>query len=745
MTAASYKPSKTAEQVLRSRYLVKDDTGKVVETPEEMFRRVARHVATAERVFDPEADVSVIEEKFFESMRGLEFLPNSPTLMNAGTDVGQLAACFVLPLGDSLEDIFEAAKQAAIIFKSGGGVGISFSHLRPRGDAVRSTGGVASGPVSFMHIFDTGAEVVKQGGRRRGAMMGALRVDHPDILEFIACKREPGKLTSFNTSVAVTDAFMTALKEDGEYEFVDPRTGRPDGRKRATDIFGAIVRCAHATGEPGLLFIDRMNATNPTPGQGEFETTNPCGETQLLPYESCNLASINLARMVAGGEVDEPRLSRTTQLAVHFLDNVVELNRHPLPEIAEVTKANRKIGLGVMGFAEMLIQLGVPYDSEEALALAGRVTRCIDRASREESERLAEVRGAFPNFEQSVLVGDGPGLRNATRLAVAPTGTISIIAGVTGGIEPVFSVGLHRRNILDGSEFFELHPLFEEFARRDGFHSKGLVRKVARAVSIAGMNEVPEDVRRLFRTAHDVAPEWHVKMQGAFQAHVDNSVSKTVNLPAVATEDDVRRVFLLAYELGCKGITVYRDGSRDMQPLSSGTAAKPEPRRPRPRPEVLPGRTRKLKTGCGNIFVTITTDEDGKPLELFAKHGKAGVCSQAQCEAIGRLASLALRSDVDPREIEKQLGGITCHAPYGFGPDKVLSCADAIARAVRLELADEGPGARLPVRVGDARTQTGTGTTPPVLRTGACPECGAALVREGHCASCRCCGYTQCA
>ncbi len=732
MTAASYKPSKTAEQVLRSRYLVKDHTGKVVETPEDMFRRVARHVAAAERVFDSEADVSVVEEKFFESMQGLEFLPNSPTLMNAGTDVGQLAACFVLPLGDSLEDIFEAAKQAAIIFKSGGGVGISFSHLRPRGDAVRSTGGVASGPVSFMHIFDTGAEVVKQGGRRRGAMMGALRVDHPDILEFIACKREPGKLTSFNTSVAVTDAFMTALKEDGEYTLVNPRTGRSAGRKRAADVFGAIVRCAHATGEPGLLFIDQMNAANPTPGLGQFETTNPCGETQLLPYESCNLASINLARMVAGGEIDEPRLSRTTRLAVHFLDNVVELNHHPLQEIAEVTKANRKIGLGVMGFAEMLIQLGVPYDSEEALAVADRVMRCIDVVSREESERLSEVRGAFPNFKQSTLAGDGPELRNATRLAVAPTGTISIIAGVTGGIEPVFSVGLHRRNILDGSEFFELHPLFEEFARHNGFHSDGLVRRVARAASIAGMDEVPEDVRRLFRTAHDVDPEWHVRMQAAFQAHVDNSVSKTVNLPAGATEDDVRRVFLLAYELGCKGITVYRDGSRDMQPLSSGAAAKPEPRKPRPRPEVLPGRTRKLKTGCGNIFVTITTDEDGKPLEIFVKHGKAGVCSQAQCEAIGRLASLALRSDVDPREIGKQLAGITCHEPYGFGPDKVLSCADAIARAMRLDLADEGSGAR-------------TDIAPPVFRTGACPECGAALAREGHCASCRSCGYTQCA
>jgi len=735
VTATTYTPSKTAEQVLRSRYLLKDGSGGVVETPEEMFRRVARHVAAAERIFDPNADVAAAEDEFFEAMRGLEFLPNSPTLMNASTDVGQLAACFVLPLDDSLEGIFEAAKRAALVFKSGGGVGISFSRLRPRGDAVRSTGGVASGPVSFMRIFDTGADVVKQGGRRRGAMMGALRVDHPDIQEFIACKREPGKLTSFNTSVAVTDAFMTALKEDGEYTLVNPRTGRPAGTRKASDVFDEIVRCAHATGEPGLLFIDRMNAANPTPGLGEFETTNPCGETQLLPYESCNLASINLARMVSGGRVDRERLERTARLATRFLDNVVEVNRHPLPEVAELSRANRKIGLGVMGFAEMLIRLGVPYDSEPALEVADRVMRVIDEASLEESRRLAEARGGFPNFEDSTLAG-GPPVRNATRLAVAPTGTLSIIAGVTGGIEPVFSIGLHRRNILDGSEFFELHPLFEEAARREGFLEHRAVKNSSPLASVQSIEAIPPAVRRLFRTAHDIAPEWHVRMQAAFQAHVDNSVSKTVNLPAGATEDDVRRVFLLAHDLGCKGITVYRDGSRAGQPLSSGKggekAEKTRPRKPHPRPDVLPGRTRKLKTGCGNIFVTITTGEDGRPLELFAKHGKAGVCSQAQCEAIGRLASLALRSDVDPGQIEKQLAGITCHAPFGFGPDKILSCADAIARALRLELSHEGQA-----------TQEEP-THKHQLRTGACPECGAALAREGHCATCHSCGFTRC-
>jgi ribonucleoside-diphosphate reductase alpha chain len=757
MVETRYVPSRTAEKVLRSRYLMKDEAGKVVETPEEMFRRVARHVARAEAAFDrgevpfvmtPDGPVSLEgdagtrvfsaeqrhADEFFEAMRSLEFLPNSPTLMNAGTGIGQLAACFVLPLEDSLDGIFETARHAALVFKSGGGVGISFSRLRPRGDAVRSTGGVASGPVSFMRIFDTGADVVKQGGRRRGAMMGALRVDHPDILEFVRCKGEPGRLASFNVSVAVTDAFMAALADDGEYELVNPKTGKLAGRMRASEVLDEIVRCAHATGEPGVLFIDRMNVSNPTPTLGAYETTNPCGETQLLPYESCNLASINLARMVADGKPDSTHLHLTARLATRFLDDVVELNEYPLPEIAELSLANRKIGLGVMGFAEMLIQLGVPYDSDEALDIARRVTFHIERASLVEAKALAMERGPFPSFGRSTLA-KGPPIRNATRLAIAPTGTLSIIAGVTGGIEPVFAVGLRRGNILDGSEFFELHPLFEEIARREGFYSDDLVRKIAGAPSIQHLDGIPEHVRRLFRTAHDVAPEWHVRMQAAFQERVDNSVSKTVNLPAEATPDDVKRVFLLAYELGCKGITVYRDGSRNGQPLSSGEAEeraeKHRPRKPRPRPEVLPGRTRKLKTGCGNIFVTITTDDDGRPLELFVKHGKAGVCSQAQCEAIGRLASLALRSDVDPRQIEKQLAGITCHAPFGFGPDKVLSCADAIARAVRLELADEGRDAWAEV-------------SHPVLRTGACPECGAALTHEGHCASCRRCGYTQC-
>ena len=731
-------PSKTAERVLRARYLTKDEAGNVVETPEEMFRRVARHVAAAEKIFDiaagVAADVPAVEKRFFDAMCRLEFLPNSPTLMNAGTGIGQLAACFVLPLDDSLDGIFETARRAALVFKSGGGVGISFSRLRPRGDAVRSTGGVASGPVSFMRIFDTGADVVKQGGRRRGAMMGALRVDHPDVLEFVRCKGEPGRLASFNTSVAVTDAFMAALASGGDYDLVNPRTGKPAGRLRASEVLDEIVRCAHATGEPGVLFIDRMNASNPTPALGAYETTNPCGETQLLPYESCNLASINLARMVRGQGIDFDLLGRTARLATRFLDDVVELNEYPLPEIAELARANRKIGLGVMGFAEMLIKLGVPYDSDEALDVARRVMACIDEASLAESRRLAEERGAFPNFGKSAFAG-GPPVRNATRLAIAPTGTLSIIAGVTGGIEPVFAVGLRRGNILDGGEFFELHPLFEEAARREGFYSDDLVRKVSGAPSIQHLDEIPEHVRRLFRTAHDVAPEWHVRMQAAFQERVDNSVSKTVNLPAEATPDDVRRVFLLAYELGCKGITVYRDGSRAGQPLSSGTPAEPRQRKPRPRPDVLPGRTRKLRTGCGNIFVTITTDEGGRPLELFAKHGKAGVCSQAQCEAIGRLASLALRSDVDPREIEKQLAGITCHAPFGFGPEKVLSCADAIARALRLDLSP------LP-HEGQAAREEPTHTSQ--LPMGACPECGAALAQEGHCASCRSCGFTRC-
>jgi ribonucleoside-diphosphate reductase alpha chain len=674
--------------------------------------------------------VSAVEEKFFQAMYALEFLPNSPTLMNAGTAIGQLAACFVDGIEDSMEGIFRTAGRGAKIFKWGGGLGLSFSRLRPKGDVVLSTQGVASGPVSFMHVFNSSAAVVKQGGRRRAAMMGALSVHHPDILDFIRCKQEPG-LECFNLSVAVSDEFMAALRDDRYYELVNPRTGKTVNRIKAAEVFDEIVRCAWATGEPGVLFIDRINAANPTPALGLIAVTNPCGETGLLAGESCILGSINLANMVSDGRIDWMKLERVARTAVRFLDDVVEVNRYPFADIEEISKGNRKIGLGVMGLADELVRLGIRYDSPEALETTDREMAFIDRISLEESCRLAEERGVFPNFERSVHAARGPRVRHAARLAVAPTGSISIIAGVSASIEPIFSVGLHR-NILGSAEFFELHPIFEEIARREGFYSKELVEKVAASTSIQHIDEIPEHVRRLFRTAHDIAPEWHVRMQAAFQAHVDNSVSKTINMPRAATVDDVKNVFMLAYELGCKGTTVYRNDCRPRQPMSAGVSEKAKPRKPRSRGEVLPGRTYKLRTGCGNLFSTITTDEDGHPMEIFAKHGKAGVCSQAQCEAIGRLASLSLRSGVDPHEIQKQLAGITCHRPYGFGPDKVLSCADAIARALRRELERESKS--------DCDDKDDRDAT----KMGACPACGAALTREESCVRCDRCGFKEC-
>lgn len=717
--------TRTGHEVLRARYLRRDAAGQVTETPDAMFRRVAKHLAAAEQRFGQAP--AAFEEDAYRAMSGLDLLPSSPILMNAGTGIGALAACYVLPLGDSMAEILDTAKQTGLVFKDGGGVGIAFSRLRPKGDSVSAAKGVASGPVSFMRIFDAVGKTVKQGGRRRGALMGALRVDHPDILEFISCKEKPGTLEAFNISVVLSPAFMAALAGGGKYVLVNPRTGKPAGELAAADVFDRICRCAWATGEPGILIEEHMNAANPTPELGSFETTNPCGETELLPYESCILASVNLARMVRDGQVDWEKLARTARLGVHLLDNAVEEGKPPLPVMEEAALGNRKIGLGVMGFAEMLVKLGIPYDDQGALDTASAVMRRIRQEADDESCRLAETHGVFPNFGRSVYAKSGPRFRNATRTAIAPTGSISMIAGVTGGVEPIFSVGLRRKNILDGAEFFDLHPLFEEAARREGFYSEELVRRVSSAPSIADVPGVSEHVRRLFRTAHDVAPEWHVRMQAAFQEHTDNSVSKTVNLPRNATPDDAKRVFLLAHELGCKGVTVYRDGSRDGQPMSAGTSA-PAVRKPAARPPCLAGNTHKLKTGCGNIFITVTRDGSGRLQEVYVLHGKAGVCSHTENEALGRLASLALRSGVDSKEIERQLAGITCNLPAGIGPHKVLSCPDAVAKVLRLEREADVLGSPDETHVGAAT----------------CPECGAALYKQGHCDSCRCCGFSRC-
>ncbi|MDO8724482.1 MAG: adenosylcobalamin-dependent ribonucleoside-diphosphate reductase [Candidatus Methanoperedens sp.] len=547
-----------AVRVLKKRYLLKDDLGNTTETPLELFRRISKAVA-----FDPGS-----EDEFFNILSNLEFLPNSPTLMNAGTDIGQLSACFVIPVEDSLESIFDAVKDMALIQQSGGGTGFSFSHLRPKGDIVRTTHGVASGPVSFMRVFDTTTDVIKQGGKRRGANMGILRADHPDIIEFITAKTKEGNLANFNISVAVDDKFMNAVKENIEYELINPRNNEPVKKVRAREIWNLIITMAWKTGDPGIVFIDEINRRNPTPHVGMMESTNPCGEVPLLPYESCNLGSINLAKMVKDGTIDLEKLEKTINIGVKFLDNIIDVNKYPLSQIEAITKANRKIGLGVMGFADMLVQLGIPYNSEEALKTGREVMVFIQERSHIRSQRLADERGAFPNFKGSIY--ENP-LRNATVTTVAPTGTISIIAGCSSGIEPLFAISFVR-NVMEGTKLLEVNPYFEAVARERGFYSEELMMKIARHGTLTGIDEVPEDIKRVYVTAFDVAPEWHVRMQAAFQEHCDNAVSKTINFPNDVDIREVEKAFMLAYELKCKGITVYRYGSKAQQVLYLGDA-----------------------------------------------------------------------------------------------------------------------------------------------------------------------------
>ncbi|MCL4873919.1 vitamin B12-dependent ribonucleotide reductase [bacterium] len=752
-------------RVLEKRYLKRDVLGNPLETIEEMFWRVSSNIAEAERFFDPDANVEAVADEFYGMMASLEFLPNSPTLMNAGRELQQLSACFVLPVEDSMESIFEAVKHTALIHKSGGGTGFSFSRLRPSGDSVGSTSGISSGPISFMTVFDSATEAIKQGGTRRGANMGILRVDHPDIMNFITCKEDNSKLNNFNISVSLTEEFMKAVEEDGEFELKNPRDWKPVGTLRAREVFDKIVKMAWKNGDPGIIYIDSMNADNPTPHVGQIESTNPCGEQPLLPYESCNLGSINLSRMVVktaeGGEFDWARLEETVKKSVHFLDNVIEMNKYPIEQIEKVTKSNRKIGLGVMGFADLLIRLGIPYNSEEAISLAEEIMSFIQKKGRQASRDLATERGTFPNFKGSIYDGKGKPPRNATVTTIAPTGTISIIAGCSSGIEPLFALAF-TRNVMEGTELLEVNPLFEEAAREMGFDSPELMKEVAQKGTLHDVEGIPDEAKRVFVTAHDISPEWHIKMQAAFQKYTDNAVSKTVNFPNEATEDDVASAYLLAYKLGCKGITVYRDGSRDVQVLTKGSEkqAKAEvaaearaeqapaiehAARPKPRGEVAFGITRKIKTGCGNLYITINEDEEGRPFEIFTQIGKAGGCVASQCEAMGRMTSLALRSGVEPHEIVKQMRGISCHLPVGFGAGRVMSCADAMAQAMDWYLgykrqtgcitADRDALSTLP-------KQFTMG--PEVFKRGACPDCGSAVEHADGCLVCRGCGYSEC-
>jgi ribonucleoside-diphosphate reductase alpha chain len=729
--------SKNAQTVLEKRYLKRDKGGKILETPVDMFRRVAASIAAADLNFDKKADVAGLAEKFYGMMTGFEFLPNSPTLMNAGRELGQLSACFVLPVGDSMEEIFDAVKYTALIHKSGGGTGFSFSRLRPANDVVRSTSGISSGPISFMQVFDAATETIKQGGTRRGANMGILRVDHPNITDFIMCKDDQKHLNNFNISVGLTEAFMEAVEKDAEYALLNPRSKEPAGTLNARKVFSRIVKQAWKNGEPGIIFLDRLNKDNPTPAVGEIESTNPCGEQPLLPYESCNLGSINLGKMVKNGEVDWKRLREVIQLAVHFLDNVIEVNNYPLPQIGEMTRANRKIGLGVMGWADLLIMLGIPYNSPEAISLGEKVMRYINDEGHAASRELAKSRGPFPNFKGSIYdrPGQGP-IRNATVTTIAPTGTISIIAGASSGVEPLFAVSFVRQ-VLDKNILVEVNPLFEEIAKERKFHSEALMQRIAEHGTIHDIPEIPEDIRNIFVTAHDITPEVHIEMQSAFQKYTDNAVSKTVNFPNNATIDDVEKVYRLAYQTGCKGVTIYRDGSRDEQVLSTGKkeekgaapAAEEKHAVKRERPKALHGWTYQMQTGCGPIYVTVNEDKAGL-FELFTTMGKAGGCASSQCEAIGRMVSLCWRSGVQARQVMKQLLGISCHAPSGFGDSKVLSCADAVAKAIQAHMQAKGYDTGLELQAPER---------------GACPECGGIVEHEGGCAVCRVCGYSECA
>jgi len=678
----------------------------------------------------------------------------------------------IKPIGESeVYDLTVPYKHSYIAdgfvsHNSGGGTGFSFSRLRPKNAVVKTTGGIASGPVSFMKVYDAATEAVKQGGSRRGANMGILRVDHPDILEFIACKEDNNKITNFNISVSITDEFMNKLQDNQDYDLIDPRTRKTVKRLNTKDVFDLIVKQAHKNGEPGVIFIDRMNQFNPTPQLGQYESTNPCGEQILLPYESCDLGSINLAVMFKRpGEryqIDWERLGRATRLAVHFLDNLIDVNKFPMPQIEEATRRTRKIGLGVMGWATLLIRLGIAYNSDEAVGLAEKVMSFILDEANIKSLELGRDKGVFPAFSGSIYdTKDKPQrARNATLTTIAPTGTISIIAGpCSSGIEPLFAVSYYR-NVMDNDKLVEVDPLFEEIAKERGFYSRELMEKIADSSSLQNINEIPADVKKIFVTAHDITPEWHVRMQAAFQKYVHNATSKTINFPNHAGLEDVRKAYLLAYQLGCKGITIYRDKSRQEQVLNVGAPKQapelkpPEAKKeiaPRPRPEMIIGTTTKVATGCGNLYVTINVDEDGKPFELFTQMGKAGGCAASQLEAIGRLVSLGFRSGIEVKSIIEQLRNIRCPSPSWEKGQRIFSCADAIARVVERRLlnavAEKAALEAAAVPMKHSRDDERASTE--VVEhhgdiVGVCPDCGGALRHEEGCVKCNACGYSKC-
>lgn len=754
--------NKNALTVLEKRYLSKDEDGNLTEDVEGMFRRVADTIAASDAKYDSTADTAALSREFYELMTDLKFLPNSPTLMNAGRVLGQLSACFVLPVEDSMEGIFDSVKNAALIHKSGGGTGFSFSRLRQSGSAVRSTGGVASGPVSFMKVFNAATEAVKQGGTRRGANMGVLRIDHPDILEFINCKENNKEITNFNISVGITEAFMEAVENRSDYDLIDPKTGQAVGHLSAEKVFDLIVDHAWQNGEPGIIFMDRLNRDNVTPTRGEIESTNPCGEQPLLPYESCNLGSINLVKMLrktlTGYEFDFVLLGETVEKAVHFLDNVIDANHYPLEKIGETTKASRKIGLGVMGWADALLMMDIPYNSEEAVELAERVMGYIKNTGHAASSKLAEKRGTFPLFSVSTMK-DGPAMRNATVTTIAPTGTLSIIGGCSSGVEPVFAYAFIR-NIMDGTEMVEVNPVLTAKLKELGLYNERLLKKIAKEGTVAHCEEIPEAVRKVFVCSHDIKPVDHIRMQAAFQKYTDNAVSKTVNFPKEATRNEVRDVYLLAYKEGCKGVTIYRDGSREEQVLnigkvnyekeSSAAAVQEKPGyghiEPRPRPDVTRGFTEKIRIGCGSLYVTCNYDENGI-CEVFTSTGKAGGCP-SQSEATARLVSVALRSGISISEVYDQLKGIRCPSTIRQQGMGCTSCPDAIAKVIMKvsKIIEEQPREKASY---EPPTEHPIPQKHPVIPASAseihrCPECGSPVEHEGGCVICRNCGFSKC-
>ena len=799
------KFSENAVTVLKKRYLAKDEKGEIIETITGLFKRVAENISSADLNYGKSAkDAKTTANIFFEEMSSLRFLPNSPTLMNAGRPLQQLSACFVLPIEDSMESIFETIKNTALIHQSGGGTGFSFSSLRPKNDTVHSTKGVSSGPVSFMQVFNSATEAIKQGGTRRGANMGILRIDHPDIIDFITSKKDTSKLNNFNISVAITEDFMNHALKNEDYPLINPRNNETVKYLNAKEVFDLIVETAWSSGEPGIVFIDRINKLNPVPNAGKIEATNPCGEQPLVAYESCNLGSINIGKFVKEnkikkdtanlaeylkklesnpddiidgylGCIDFDKLKQTVHTAVHFLDNVIEKNRYPLEKIKKMTLSNRKIGLGIMGYADTLIKLGVPYDSGLALKIAENIMGFIDKESKVKSEELGIERGSFPNFKGSLWEEKGfKAMRNGTTTTIAPTGTISMIGGASSGIEPLFALAYERR-VLDKQRLIETDKNLKAVLEAMGVYSDKLIDYIAKNGSLGKTYKKDiadlltekeyEYLSRIFITSHDITPKWHVMTQAAFQKFTDNAVSKTVNFPNYAKKEDIEEVYTLAFNLNLKGITVYRDGSRE-QVLTAGSSGSSKEKEiketsnqksggqiePRKRPDIIKGVTVKTVTGCGPMYVTINYDENGNPFEIFNSIGKSGGCAQSQTESTGRMVSLALRSGIGAEEIINQLKGIRCNIPYGFGGNIIYSCADAIGKALEKSLNEKiislenlSSDAKKPVTASSINSAGTHSKNHTVQGRGACPSCGGSNLKHAEgCTVCLDCGYSDC-